>query len=308
MKSQYLIILCYLVFAYTGYGQQEIILTKYTVNSLFFNPGYAGSHGLGEGSVVFQYRRQWLNLEGSPRTIIVGMEGSAFEDRVGLGLSIGQEKIGIDSRTDLYSNYAYRIKTLDGTLAFGLRFGASLYRADFSAIQNIELNDVVYDRPNLSLNVLNAGVGAYYREEKFYLGLAAPTIVSIGSNKGSSLKSRHYYLHTGILLGGDYNDFMFEPSLLVKSQKSVPFQFTLGCSVWYKEFIALGISWRSEDAIAAIAELIIDNQFKFALAYDFTISDIRTISAGSPEVMIGYHFNYLPSNKKIRNIRHRGNF
>ena len=43
----------------TSHSQQEILLTKYTYNSLFFNPAYAGSHGESIGTANVQYRNQW---------------------------------------------------------------------------------------------------------------------------------------------------------------------------------------------------------------------------------------------------------
>lgn len=289
------------------HGQQEIILTKYTFNSLFFNPAYAGSHGWNEGSLNLHYRNQWLGLNGAPTTILAGAELSLFEDRVGLGITIAKESIGIESRLDLGSNYAYRIDLGHGHLAGGIRVGGSFYSADFSKLQHTDPSDPIHSTA-IDYKVFTTGVGLYYHQDDLYLGVAIPTIVAIGNNPGTSYRQRHYYLHTGIMIGDEYSTTKFEPSLLIKYQKAAPLQLTLGVNVWFTESFAVGGHWRSSDALALSTEILVKEQYRFSLAYDFTTSELRKDSNGSLELMLGYNFNTSPSTKRVKNIRHGGRF
>lgn len=306
MKNILILIITTLTVA-TAIAQQEIILTKYSFNSLFFNPAYAGSHGWDEGSLNLHYRNQWLGIEGAPTTIMAGGEVSLFEDRLGLGLTIAKESIGIESRLDLGTNYAYRIDLGTGQLAGGIRVGGSFYRTDITKYEGVEPIDPLHSI-DIDYSVFTTGVGLYYHREDFYLGGAIPSIVAIGSGPGASYHERHYYLHTGIMIGDEYSSIKFEPSVLVKYQKAAPVQITLGVNAWLTESFAIGGHWRSSDAIAISTELLIDQKYRLALAYDFTTSELRKESNGTLEMMLGYNFNLSPDTQRIKNIRHGGRF
>lgn len=302
-----IIIIPLILFLFIGTisAQQELILTKYTFNSLFFNPAYVGSHH-GQGTAMIQYRNQWLGYDGSPKTLQAGVEGSFFKNKVGLGLILGQDKIGIDKRTDLYTNYGYKFKLGPGKLSLGIRFGASFYSSNLSDLKNVQPGDSYYDT-NPRFMTVSGGLGAYWKAEQAYIGISIPTLFKVNSKAGDFLK-RHLYFHTGMIIGGEYSDLEFEPSILVKYEPSVPIQYTVGLNMWYKRKFAVGIAYRTDDAFAVLFELLLQERYRLSFAYDFTTSRIRHHSAGTPEIMLGYNFNTDPANKKIKNIRHRGVF
>ena len=306
MKNLILIITAIFCTTY-AYGQQEIILTKYTFNSMFFNPAYAGSHGWDEGSINLHYRNQWLGLEGAPTTIMAGAEINMFEDRVGLGVTIAKESIGLESRLDLSTNYAYRIDLGDSHLAGGLRVGGSFYGSDFSKLENVETLDPNY-QSDINYKVFSTGVGVYFHKEDFYLGAAVPAIVAIGDKPGTAFRQRHFYLHSGLMIGDEYSSIKFEPSILLKYQKAAPLQVTLGVNAWLTEGFAIGGHWRSKDALALSAELLMNEKYRLAAAYDFTTSELRKETNGTIELMLGYNFNRSPETSRIKNIRHGGRF
>jgi len=130
-------------------GQQEIILTKYTYNSLFFNPAYAGSHGYGEGTFLVHYRNQWLNFEGAPTTIMAAGELSMAENKIGIGLNFAKETIGVESRFDMVFNSTYRVELNNGYLAGGIRAGYFQFSDDFSRLRIKDPSDVFDKAPSL---------------------------------------------------------------------------------------------------------------------------------------------------------------
>jgi len=289
------------------HAQQEIILTKYTFNSMFFNPAYAGSHGWDEGSINLHYRNQWLGLEGAPTTIMAGGELNMFEDRGGLGITLAQESIGIENRLDISTNYAYRIDLGDSHLAGGLRIGGSFYRNDITKYQNVEPGDPV-QAANVNYKVFTTGAGVYFHRDDFYLGAAVPALVATGNQPGTAYRQRHIYLHSGLMIGDEYASIKFEPSILLKYQKAAPLQVTLGVNAWLTEGFAVGGHWRSQDALALSAELLLDQKYRLAAAYDFTTSELRKETNGTLELMLGYNFNTSPETERIKNIRHGGRF
>jgi type IX secretion system PorP/SprF family membrane protein len=289
------------------FSQQEIILTKYTYNSMFFNPAYAGSHGYGEGTAWVHYRNQWLGLEGAPTTIMAGGELSTFDNRLGLGLGIARESIGVESRTEVNLNSAYRIQLNNGYLSGGLRVGFSNFDSDFTKLLIKDATDV-FDENNYQYNMFSVGTGLYYHNESLYLGVSVPAIAVISkSDKNLGDRTRHIYGHMGLIIGDEYSSIKVEPSLLLKYEIAAPLQFTLGAIAWFSDDFGIGGHYRSSDALALSAEVQF-NDFKVSAAYDFTLSEIRKYSDGTIELLCGYRFNTLKDNPRIKNLRYGGRF
>ncbi len=272
-------------------GQQDLILTKYTFNSMFFNPAYAGSTGEDQGTVLINYRDQWMGLEGSPTTMMLGGEVNLFEDRVGLGMSLARESIGIESRIDLLTNYAYRMDLGDSYFTAGLRVGFHFFRSKLNEVDYSDPLDNIYDLGDVSFNVLSVGAGIYYYQENFYAGLSVPALATMGDE--AAFKSRHIYLHTGALIDlNEDSDMQLEPSILLKYEPAVPLQFTLGVQLWLNKDLAIGTHYRSVDAFALSMEFIISDRLSIGAAYDFTTSELRYDHSGTLEMLVGYKFGY----------------
>ena len=289
-------------------GQQEIILTKYMYNAVLFNPAYAGSHGYGQGTLLAQYRNQWIGLPGAPSTILMAGEVSLAKDKVGLGISLGKESIGIDARTDIALNYAYQVELGKGRLGAGLRASWSQYQSDFSGLINVESNDPVYAQPEARFSLFAVGAGVYYNTENAYVGLSIPAAAVVSSTNGGTFGARHMYFHTGMMMGNENGIINVEPSLLLSYQKAAPLQLTLGLNLWYDQKYAVGAHFRSQDALALSAEVFLQQRYRLSLAYDFTISDIQKYSDGTLELMMAYHFYRKPEIKRIKSLRYGGRF
>lgn len=300
-----MIILLVLPWIKNAKAQQDLILTKYSFSSLFINPANAGSSGEDAGSLILNYRNQWLGFDGAPKTILAGGEVNLFDDRVGLGLTLGSEEIGINVRTDILTNYAYRIRLDDAYVVGGIRFGYHLYESRLSELTNFD--DPLYGSDNVSFNAISIGAGLYYERPGFYVGLAVPSITTI-SSEHSNFKNRHVYLHTGaIIYTGDDSDIQIEPLILLKYDFAAPIQVTLGANLWLNESFAIGVHYRSEDAFALSMEFLIMDQLSIGAAYDFTTSELNQHSSGTVELLLGYRFAYggygIPMGGKKRSFR-----
>ena len=286
MKNLIIIwIICFIAINLTG--QQEIILTKYSFNELFFNPAYAGSSGKDQGSVSLQYRNQWFGVEGAPQTVLAAGEYSFFNNKLGLGLTIGQESIGINRNTEASLNTAYRIQLGEGFLSGGIRTGFSYINSDFTKL-NIKDQGDVYNGNFEKLTLLSVGAGLYYHQDVMKIGFSLPNIVSISN--GTITKRRHIYGHMEVKIGDEYSSIIWQPNLLVKYEKSVPLQLTLGIQAWLMKRFAPGIHYRVGESVALSFEMAINNKFSLTSAYDYTANDLRDYSSGSIELMLTYKF------------------
>src|SRR6202000_1527502 len=90
-----------------GWAQQDPMLTQYMFNQLLINPAYAGSKDYASASLL--YRDQWASYKGAPNTLVGSLHGPLVNRRVGLGLELTADKIGVTTQYDAYANYAYHI-------------------------------------------------------------------------------------------------------------------------------------------------------------------------------------------------------
>ncbi|MFT4535893.1 MAG: type IX secretion system PorP/SprF family membrane protein [Saprospiraceae bacterium] len=196
-----------------NYAQQEIILTKYTFNSMFFNPAYAGSNGEDQGTATLPYRNQWLGVNGALTTILGGAEYSFFGNSLGVGATIGQEGVGSNTSTEFSFNTAYRMRLGDGFLSGGIRVGYTYISSIFLSLDVLNPGDI-FDSGSEKLSLFSVGAAVLYHDNQFKIGFSVPTIVSIGA--GSIEKSRLIYAHFSILIGDENSTIKWEPDMLVK--------------------------------------------------------------------------------------------
>lgn len=297
MKTLKAISVLGLMFLLSGklFAQQEPMVSQYMFNGLFLNPAYAGSQEC--ISTTMLYRTQWVKFDGAPQTFTAAVDASIVDNKMGLGLVIVNDRIGVTNLTDIVANYSYNIKLGEGKLAFGLKAGVSHYNAALNDLTYWDQQDVVF-QGNVNGQVYpKFGFGIYYSQKgKWYAGFSIPTLFAF--NKGydfsmninqSSYMRRHYMLTGGYVF--DLTDNVkLKPSVLFKYLPNAPFQADINCSVLFKDMIWFGASYRTGDAVTAIIEYQATNSFRVGYGYDFTTSEIRKYSNGSHEIMIGYDF------------------
>ena len=289
-----IIILAVLLTGFMAKAQQDPMFTKYMFNSLVVNPAYAGSQDLWDINAT--YRKQWIAFNGAPITILLGADGPLKDNRVGLGFTLFHDQIGVDKRTDLSLNYAYRIPTENGHFALGIKAGASFNGSDFSSL-SIASGDPLY-ASNRKTTTPYVGVGLLYNtnnrnSSNYYFGLSSPTIFSFDINKKDSIPAflkSHFYGHLGASFPIGESGIQLKPSVLINYQPAAPLQAHLNFSVLFRSAFSIGVSYRTGDAVNLNAVVFIKKATRIGFAYDITISELRKYNNGSFEIMIGHQF------------------
>ena len=117
-------------------------------------------------------------------------------------------------------------------------------------------------------------------------------VLTLGnSSNNARTELGHYFLTGGIKFIMPNNNWIIEPSALIKSSDMLfkAAQMDLTTRVRYKEDYWAGLSWRTGDAIILMMGLKYD-RFIFAYAFDFTLTDIRKQSFGSHEITLAVKF------------------
>jgi len=305
-----------------GQAQQDPMFTNYMFNSLVFNPAYAGSND--HLAVNALYRQQWVGIDGAPTTQTVTAHMPNSTGRVGFGLSIMNDQIGVTGTLSVDLSYAYRIPIGKGKLSIGLEGGAYNYRADYSKLNIQDGGDPAYADLHTSFWKPNLGAGIYYSSKYFYTGLGVPHLIEYNLTQNRpddpaiyAKQYRNYYFTMGGVIPLSGNALLFKPSLLVKSlspgssfandpaasQVGAPTEFNVDLSLFFQETLWVGVSYRS--AVEAItnksssfdsadfwAAYYLESGLRIGAGYDYSLSSLNTVTKGSFEFMLGYEFDY----------------
>jgi len=271
--------------------------SQYMFNTLAINPAYAGSRNVTSATAL--YRKQWVGIEGAPETLTFTIDAPSRNKKIGFGLQVFSDKIGITKTNGAFGSYAYRIRMARGTLSFGLQAGVSQYRADFNSVRlNTEGTSDVAFQENINKTLLTFGTGIYYNTDRFYIGLSSPQLLnnklenfSVTNNNVFTGQSLHIFLATGYVFPLS-TDFNLKPSILIKGVRGAPIEADINANLWIKDVVSFGIQYRTEADIAAMIEIQATPQIRVGYSYDRSVTKLVNFNRGSHEIMLRYEFGY----------------
>lgn len=310
MKKSILILMVVMLSTLHSRAQYDAMFTQYMFNEMFINPGYTGSKDA--MAVNLLHRQQWVNFPGRPITTTFSVHGPLMNNKMGLGLSVLNEKIGKLNRNLAYLNYAYRVKTgTKGQLSFGLMAGIHNQVNKLSELKSTDAGDIQVSQNTPSLIAPNFGGGIYYYTNKFYAGISVPRMVDDGylfNATGDVIKSTkidvqkfHYYLTIGNVFEIN-EDFKLKPQAMVKMVQNAPLQYDVNVNALIKNLVWAGISYRSSSDISAILGVQVNPQFIVSYSYDYSLTKLQKYSQGSHEIALGYVFSF--KEKKVTTPRY----
>lgn len=287
----------FLMISICGNAQQHPMYTQYMFNMMNINPAYAGATGV--STVTALYRNQWIDMPGAPQNASLAFDMPINEKKIGVGVQLFNEKMGIEKSTGFNLVYAFRIPVSStAVLSLGLQGGVVNYTANYTDVRTFQSNDPTF---NQYINGLlpAAAAGIYYNNEKFYIGFSTPALLKtkisldnradVSTATGNDL---HLFLASGYILEVNEN-VIVKPSLLLKAVSGAPFEFDFNASVLLEKKLSVGMSYRTGDAIVGMVELQIGKQLQLGYAFDKTTTNLATYNRGSHEIMLRYGLNKL---------------
>ncbi len=277
-------------------GQLSPVTNQYVLNPVTINPAYAGNRG--SLNIAAFYRKQWVGISGAPETMTLTADAPVLNDRVGLGLTIINDKIGVTKETYFLTNYAYRVNLGEGILSFGLGAGIITTNTAWSDLVVLDPGDELYLVDSRRFVVPTFSFGTLLSIRNYYLGISVPKLLeykfNYDKNKyGVSFDPGHYnyLLTTGFVipLSAKVN---FLPSTLLNYIPSEKFLFDLNANFIFNNRFWAGASYRNARSFGALFQFQINNQFKVAYTYDFDTGELGGYSNGSHEIMLRYEFRY----------------
>lgn len=296
-----LTILAFWVIGTTLLAQQDAQYTQFMFNKLAFNPAYAGSHGVPCFAGI--YRTQWVNLEGAPVSQNFGFHTPFFHKRAGFGLNVHHDKIGPTTTWNYAMMYAYRVGVGQGDLSFGVQGQIRDYRVDWQDVTAVHSGDALFGFREDSKLIPNFGFGIYYGHERFYAGISMPHLLNNDltfqydgqvQNSDYSKESRHLFAMGGLILPVS-DALKLKPAFFVKYATHAPLDIDLHGGAIFYDKVNVGATYRiggfegnAGESIDFVLQFLLSERFKIGVAYDYTLSDIRTYQSGTYELMLEY--------------------
>jgi type IX secretion system PorP/SprF family membrane protein len=300
------------LFTLKARAQQTIQLSQYMFNGLALNPAYAGYKE--DWTLNLGSRIQWVGINDAPQTNTVSVDGLANSDNpnVGLGVIATVDKLGPESNSSIYINYAYRLRLdeLDTKrLCFGIGVGAEQYSLDGSKFIATDAGDSYIPSGTESKLTPDFRFGVYYYLPKVYFGASVFNLLSDAFNRITDNPEvikpvRTVYLTGGAMLPlSDYVDV--KPSVMIEEDFKGPTNVSLTAYLAFNRRFWIGGSYRTgisawnsnlvsnlneQDAAAAIVQVYINENFRVGYAYDFTTSKLASYQNGTHEISVNITF------------------
>lgn len=276
-------------------AQQDPQYTQYMYNFNIVNPAYVGSiDGLSLGLL---YRTQWTQFQGSPNTGTLNL-GYTITPNIGVGLSVINDQIGPVNETNSYADVSYTVYLKNKhRLSFGLKAGAAFHKIGISdkEITIIDAGDPFFAQ-NISSISPNAGFGVYfYKPNVYYLSVSMPNMVNAvhldtnGNKIGSEVQ--HIFAAAGYVFSiSEY--LKLKPHTFFKFAYESPLSFDVNLNAFLYDKFELGIGYRYDDSMSAMANFLVQPNLRLGYAYDRITSQLTAGTHSSHEVFLNYHINF----------------
>lgn len=295
-RSLYILLL---VIPTLGSAQQEAHNTQFMYYKLGYNPAFAGTRET--PCITAIYRNQWLGIEGAPQMQVLTFNMPLLNQRVGVGVNLSRQSIGITELITFDGIYSYRFPLWRGYFSIGIQGSIRSLTIDYldprlHGTQPLEIDPAV---PDLSQRrfLFNFGTGLYYQGEKFYFGLSAPRLLPSNidfaeTQQTVSREVQHVYLMGGVSLQAGDN-VRFQPQTLVKFVPNAPVDADVNLSAIFTERYIAGLTYRLGGSSTGFGESLdillaaqISKTIFLGFSYDITLSELRDFNTGSMEVLL----------------------
>jgi type IX secretion system PorP/SprF family membrane protein len=246
-------------------------------------------------------------LPGAPKTTSVSIDGAINDNRVGLGLQLYDDRLGVERATGANSMISARLHLSDkSVLSGGLMVGMMNYRANLTQVSNrIRPDDPVFYQ-NFNTWMPTVGAGIFYNTDHFYAGVSVPNVLrsrlsglDLITSGIQKVNDFHLFVNLGMMINmGD--DVKLKPSLMLKSVSGAPYEADINFNIWLKDMFGVGASYRTGDAVIGMVEMQASKQFRIGYAYDMTLSELKAFNSGSHELMLRFEFSRKQGYKSTR--------
>jgi len=331
MKKNLKLILLLMASSFVVKAQQQGLYSNFLLNGYIYNPALAGIED--HLDLKTSFRRQWVNLPGSPTTIYGSIHGAVnqrdlnkeelgslpmrgastikFKNvapkkiRHGVGAFLLNDKFGLITKSTISIGYAIHLP-LNHTyyLSFGANLGAHFFNLATPSLRD-QADDAFAGSQNLG-TLPDVQAGLYLYSDKLQVGLSATQLavnrVSFAENNKSvafNNLTRHFFATASYKIPLD-QDFDLMPVGIIRFTENSPLSFEGGAKIRYRNTFWAGGTYRYMAAATGMVGFSLYNFIDLCYAFDFTTNQIQTASTGSHEVVLGLRLYNKKPNSSLK--------
>jgi len=271
-------------------AQQQPQYTQYMYNTMSINPAYAGSRGM--LSAFAMHRNQWVGMSNAPVTNNLAIHTPLKESKLGLGLSIVNDRIGPIDENLISVDLSYSLQlNQDYQLSMGIKATAQLFSLSPGRLNPEIPTDPLLQPVNSEFSP-NLGAGLYLHSEKAYVGLSVPMFFDrqlLSNDESVAVRPERMTFYA---IGGYVFELSpaldFKPAIMTKIQEGAPMQVDVSANFRLFDEFVLGTAYRWSAAFSALAGWQINDRFFVGYAYDVETTPLRHYNSGSHELFIRF--------------------
>lgn len=290
-----------------SFSQVELppAISQYMFNPMSSNPGYAGFYDM---MIISNLFRTQIGEGFKTRTNTLNMNTSLPVDKMGAGINLNYDQIGITKSLNFDLSLSYKLQFGANKLSVGVQ--GSFYRLENAydllsygklGESDAFMNEFIPDN-NAPINSPNFGTGIIYKGRKFFGSFSVPRIlttteeltsefenISDGTIVNSSRTARYKpYLTAslGTIIHAS-NALEVKPSFMLKRVKELGVLLDVNTSVLINKTIWVGASLRNSyqrpdetsiseinllSSINLMGQLQINEKLKLGASYEFPVN------------------------------------
>jgi type IX secretion system PorP/SprF family membrane protein len=293
---RYILSIIMMLLPWQLFSQLFPLSDQYTFNALVINPAYAGCQDA--LSATLQYRDQWVGFQDAPKSRTLSVHAPLKNDRIGLGLMVSRNTIGIYKETTFLGNYAFRHELYNGKLALGLGFGVTAYHVAWNELDATDADDEQLMNNSTTAVLPDFSLGAYYYTKKYFIGISLPMFLShISDESTGDFKVKNNFSDYNYFISGGYEISAgpvtkFLPSVLIKYHPNYSLQVDYNVQLIVKNIMKIGVGYRNKDILIGMLQCKINEQLNLAYSYDFCFGRLGGYKNSSHEIALSYVFRY----------------
>ena len=293
MKSIYRIVVLAVLFAgIKAEAQQDPNYSFYGYNMNLINPSFAGTAE--KTNIGLNMRSQWAGVKGAPQTQSLFF-GTPVGSKVGLGLSIINDKTFIESQTSIAVDFSYKLQLNDKlNLYLGIKAGFNSYDVNTNGLISYGIGE---DASLMNLDggfSPNVGLGAHLKHENYFVSFSIPKLLTpdrLEENNGTvslGTDKRHMYFSGGYIIKLQ-GEMALKPMVLVRYVDASPLSIDL-TTIWtLSSIFDIGAAYRLNEGISGLFIFKVSPNFQIGYAYESSFEDsVRNLDNGTHEVMMNF--------------------
>ena len=273
-----------------GVAQAQTIDPSYIFYYQHQNLVNPAAVGLERGHTIsVDIRNQWRGMTEAPQTQTF-FTTHRLSDRVGVGLSLANNKVFIQKQAGIYADFSYSIPiTYNSNLIGGIKFGGDFFNVDGSDLRTYNnmynmyypngnrMHPTYYNDPYLqSISgkfQTNFGAGLFYDHPDFYIGMAIPNMlasdkVRMDDEVMTSIADNMFFYSMVGYYWRATTDFTVKPRFQTRFGKGEKPSIDLTVAGNFANRAELGVTYRTDKAVNAYVFFEIPDYY-VAIGYGF---------------------------------------